>query len=248
MGLDRSTLQKPNVQANLSATKSKDVFIKVDENATMRVRFLPTNHPEGILTYTTVSHFKLKEETEDGATKGMALACRQEHADDESCYICDLIRALDRSGDKGHKKIAKMLKPSIRYNYQVLVAEKQNDGTWKYGKPKILGLPKTAHEDLAQLLANMEMMGQPDYADIEKGQDILISRTGSGVNTKYRIDRTGEMTNLDEVHPEWDSQFIEDMWDALNLRVFTREQQKAAAQFTFPDEIDWEQMAEEYGL
>jgi len=250
MGLDRSTLQKPNVQANLSATKSKDIFVKVDENATMRVRFLPTNHPEGILTYTTVSHFKLKEETEDGGSKGMALACLEEHGAEghTDCYICDLIKGLDRSGDKTHKKIAKAMKPSIRYNYQVLVAEKQNDGTWKYGKPKILGLPKTAHEDLAQLLANMEMMGQPDYTDIEKGQDILISRSGTGVNTKYRVDRTGEQVSLDEVYPGWDNDFIEDMWGALNLRVFTREQQKSAAQFTYADEIDWEQMQDEFGL
>ena len=249
MGLDRSKLQKPNVQANLNAAKSKDLFVKVDENATMRVRFLPTNHPEGILTYTTCSHFKLKEATDDGGTKGMALACLEEHGEGDKCYLCDLISALKKSGDKGHAKIANHLKVSTRYNYQVLVAEKQNDGTWKYDpRPKVLGLPKTAHEDLAQLLANMELMGQPDYADIEQGQDILISRSGTGRDTRYRIDRTGEMTNLDEVDPGWDDAFIEDMWDALNLRVFTREQQKAAAQFTFGDDIDWEQMQDEYGL
>lgn len=241
MALDRSKLVKPSVQANLNATKSKEVFIKVDENATMRVRFLPTTHPEGILTYTTASHFKLKEETDDGGTKGMALACLEEHGD-EPCYLCELQQKL-RNGDRAEKKIANMINPSIRYNYQVLVAEKQGDGTWKYGKkPKILGLPKTAHQDLAQLLSNMELMGQPDYSDIEKGQDILITRTGTGKDTRYRIDRTGEMTNLDEVFPEWEGAFIEDMWDALNLRVFSREQQKQAAQFTFADEIDWEKM------
>lgn len=248
MGLDRSAIQKPNVQANLNASKSKDTFVKVDENSTLRVRFLPTTHPEGLLTYTTTSHFKLKEEADDGGVKGMALACINEHGDGESCYICDLIKALNKNGDKAGVKIAKHLRGSTRYNYQVLVAEKQGDGTWKHGKPKILGLPKGASEDLAQLLANMELMGQPDFADIEKGQDILISRTGTGLQTKYRIDRTGEQQSLDDIYPEWENDFIEDMWDALGLRVFTREQMKQAARFTYSNEIDWDLMAEEYGL
>lgn len=247
MGLDRSNIVAPNVQANLNASKSNDIFVKVDENSTRRVRFLPTIHPEGLLTYTTCSHFKLKEEADDGGVKGMALACLHEHGD-EPCYICDLIKALNKSGDKGHAKIAKQLKVSTRYNYQVMTAEKQNDGTWKYTRPQILGLPKGASEDLSQLLANMELMGQPDFADVKQGQDILISRTGTGLSTKYRIDRTGEMTDLDELYPGWENDFIEDMWDAMRLRVFSREQQRAAARFTFPEEIDWEQMTDEFGL
>lgn len=249
MGLDRSAITKPNVQANLNASKSKDTFVKVDENSTLRVRFLPTTHPEGLLTYTTTSHFKLKEEADDGGVKGMALACLNEHGEGEAaCYICDLIKALNKTGDKGMAKIAKQLRGSTRYNYQVLVAEKQPNGEWSYGKPKILGLPKTASDDLAQLLANMELMGQPDFADVEKGQDILISRSGTGINTKYRIDRTGVQVNLDEVYPGWDKDFIEDMWDALGLRTFSREQMKQAARFTYSEEIDWEMMADEFGL
>lgn len=247
MGLDRSAIQKPNVQANLNASKQGSKFVKVDENSTLRVRFLPTVHPEGLLTYTTTSHFKLKEEADDGGVKGMALACLGEHGD-EPCYVCDLIKGLNKSGDKAAVKIAKQLRGSTRYNYQVLVAEKQNDNTWKYGKPAILGLPKGASEDLAQLLANMELMGQPDFADANKGQDILISRTGTGLSTKYRIDRSGEAVDLDEVYPKWDDDFMDDMWDALNLRVFSRDAMKRAAKFTFSEEIDWETLADEYGL
>lgn len=247
MGLDRSAIQKPNVQANLNASKQGSKFVKVDENSTLRVRFLPTTHPEGLLTYTTTSHFKLKEEADDGGVKGMALACLNDHGE-ESCYICDLIKGLNKSGDKAGMKIAKQLRGSTRYNYQVLVAEKQNDNTWKYGKPCILGLPKGASEDLAQLLANMELMGQPDFADVNGGQDILISRTGTGLSTKYRIDRSGETVDLDEVYPKWDEDFMDDVWDALNLRVFTREAMQRAARFTFSELIDWETMADEYGL
>jgi hypothetical protein len=247
MGLDRSAIQKPNVQANLNASKQGSKFVKVDENSTLRVRFLPTTHPEGLLTYTTTSHFKLKEEADDGGVKGMALACLNDHGE-EPCYICDLIKGLNKSGDKAGMKIAKQLRGSTRYNYQVLVAEKQNDNTWKYGKPCILGLPKGASEDLAQLLANMELMGQPDFADVNAGQDILISRTGTGLSTKYRIDRSGEIVDLDEVYPKWDEDFMDDMWDALNLRVFTRELMQRAARFTFSELIDWETMADEYGL
>jgi hypothetical protein len=247
MGLDRSAIQKPNVQANLNASKQGSKFVKVDENSTLRVRFLPTTHPEGLLTYTTTSHFKLKEEADDGGVKGMALACLSDHGD-EPCYICDLIKALNKTGDKAGAKIAKQLRGSTRYNYQVLVAEKQSDGTWKYGKPVILGLPKGASEDLAQLLANMELMGQPDFADVNEGQDILISRSGTGLSTKYRIDRTGEKVDLDEVYPNWENDFMEDVWDALNLRVFTRDAMKRAAQFTYSEEVDWEQMADEFGL
>jgi len=250
MALDRSAIQKPNVQANLNASKQGSKYVKVDENSTLRVRFLPTTHPEGLLTYTTVSHFKLKEEADDGGVKGMALACLGQHGDGsgEACYVCDLIKGINKTGDKAGMKIAKQLRGSTRYNYQVLVAEKQNDNTWKYGKPAILGLPKGASEDLAQLLANMELMGQPDYADVEKGQDILISRSGTGLSTKYRIDRTGEQVNLDEVYPGWENDFMEDMWDALNLRVFTRDAMKRAARFTFSEELDWETLGDSFDL
>ena len=248
MALDRSAIQKPNVQANLNASKQGSKYVKVDENSTLRVRFLPTTHPEGLLTYTTTSHFKLKEETDDGGVKGMALACLGDHGEGEPCYVCDLIKGLNKHGDKAGVKIAKQLRGSTRYNYQVCVAEKQSDGSWKYGKPAILGLPKGASEDLAQLLANMELMGQADFADVAAGQDILISRTGTGLSTKYRIDRSGQESNLDEVYPGWENDFMEDVWDALNLRVFSRDAMKRAAKFTFSEEIDWETLTADYGL
>ena len=117
-----------------------------------------------------------------------------------------------------------------------------------YHGPKLLGLPKGASEDVANIIKNMDMTGEPDFTDITEGQDLLIGRTGTGFNTKYRVDRTGLKTSLDDLFPEWEEKFIEDVNDALGLKIVTPEEQKAALMFTYGDVIDWEKYADEFGV
>lgn len=246
MALDRSKLVAPNVSRNLAATRSGNVFTNVPENATVRYRFLPTVHPEGIIWYLSANHFKMKEQDEEGKDRGIAIACNDTHGDGD-CWLCKLQAALARHGDGAEKKIAKEIKANTRYNAQVLIAEKENGITTYFG-PKILGLPKGASEKVSQILQNQDQWDQPLFTDPDKGQDILIGRKGKGFQTEYSVDRSGDIISLDECFPDWEKRFLEDMEGALGLRIMTNEEMKEAAQYTFGDALDWEELEAKYGL
>jgi len=248
MALNRENIVKPNVAANLNATRSNNLFVNVPDNASVRYRFLPTVHPEGIIWYPSANHFKLKEAAEEAGEqdRGIAVACNDIHGTGD-CYLCRLNVTLKKFGDKQEKAIGKGIYANPRYNAQVLVGEMDAAGEVTYFGPRILGLPKGASEDVSQLIKTMDMMRQTSFLDVEKGQDVIITTTGSGLKKRYKIDRSGEPANLDEVYPTWEKVFIEDMEDALGLRRLTNEEMKAAAQYTFGDQLDWEELAE-HGL
>ncbi len=248
MGLDRSKLVTPNVARNIAATQKGKVFENVPQDATRRYRFYPTLDPDGLIWYVTTNHFKLKEATdEEGKTRGVAIACNNEHGEEGDCYLCRVQVALSRHGDKALKAIGKSIKCNSRYNAQVAVAEKTPEGIIYFG-PRILGLPKGASEAVAEVMKNQEEWNQPLFTDVKEGQDLLIGRTGTGFDTKYKVDRSGENLDLDVIMPEWGDDFIDDMFEALGLRILTNEQQKATLKFSFGDSIDWDMLAEDFGL
>ena len=244
MGLDRSKLITPNVARNIAATQKGKVFENVPQDASRRYRFYPTQDPDGLIWYPTTNHFKLKEATdEEGKTRGIAIGCNDDHGEEGDCYMCKVATYLARHGDKMQKKIAKDIKCNTRYNAQVAVAEKTPDGIIYFG-PRILGLPKGASESVSKVMQNQEEWKQPLFTDVTEGQDLILGRTGTGYDTKYSIDRSGENLNLDEIMPGWDDDFIDDMYDALGLRIITNEQQKSVLKFTFSDTLDWDLLAE----
>lgn len=248
MALNRDNIVKPNVAANLDATRSSNLFENVPDNATVRYRFLPTVHPDGVIWYPVKNHFKLKEAAEEAGEqdRGIAIACNDLHGEG-NCYLCRLNVTLKKHGDKAEKAIGKGIYANPRYHAQVMVGEMSSDGKVTYHGPRILGLPKGASEDVSQLIKTMDMMHQPIFTDVEKGQDVIISTTGSGLKKRYKVDRSGEIMNLDEIIPDWGDRFIEDMDDALGLKRATNEEMKAIAQYTFGDQLDWEELAG-YGL
>lgn len=230
---------KPNVKANMDSTKSDKIFVNVKEDTTVRFRFLPPGNKDGVLFTNSTNHFKLKSEED----RGMALACLNVHGEGD-CYLCKLSKALKKLG-KAEKKIGDAIRPSTRFNAQVLVAEKEGN-KWVYRGPKILGLSPTTADSVNQILSNQEMVEDDFFTDPDKGQDILISRTGTGFNTKYKVDRTGRKMKLDDIFPEWSEKFITDLTDELNLTIVTVEEQKQAAMRTFGDEIPWEELGIEF--
>ncbi len=250
MGLNRESIVKPNVAANLDATRSNNIFTKVPDNSTVRYRFLPTNDPDGRLWYTAAQHFKMKEAAEEAGEKprGIAPACNNYHGEGD-CYLCKLNVTLKRHGDSAEKEIGKSIYANPRFNAQVLIAEVAEDKSLKYRGPFILGLPKGASDTISQLLANMDKYGQPDFADVKQGQDLIITTTGgSGLSKRYSIDRSADLKDLDVIFPEWEEKFIEDMNEKQGLRIMTNEEMKQAAMFTFGDQLDWEELASSFGL
>lgn len=250
MAIKRDKLFKPNVKANTEATKMDNLFIDIKKDSTLRTRILPPTNEEGLIFTRAENHYKMKGEN----GRGTALACLKVHGSEETgdnCYLCELARVLIKFGDKAEAKIGKDIQASPRWYTQVLVAEEigrddNNKPILKYTGPKLLGLPKTGADAVNQILNNMDQAGTPFFCDIEEGQDLLITRHSA--SPWYSADRTGIVLSLDDIFPGWESKMMEDVYSELGLKVVTREEQKQAAMRAFGDELDWEALAEEYGL
>jgi len=243
MGLKRPGF-KPNVKASLATTTSDKVFFDVKPDTTLRIRVLPPAREDGSIWTVAVNHFRLKNE--EG--RGVALACKKEHGDDGVCWLCDLSRVLKRHGDKDEQEIGDTIRPSPRWYVQALIGEKNEEGKWEYFGPKLVGLPKTAAEEVNSILGTQDAADDDYFCDVEKGQDLLITRTGSGYATRYKVMASGQKANLDKVHPGWEKAFISDVYDRLGLNLWEADDVKAAAHRAFGDKLDWENLSKEFKL
>lgn len=229
-----------NVGANKKMTESKSIFFDIKPDTTVRLRILPPTTEGGAIFTKVSNHFKLKN-PEGG---GMALACLREHgAEGESCYLCQLLEFLKRSKDKTDVKIGKDLYANPRWYVQAYIAEKGEDGKLAYRGPVLVGLSKTTADSLNEIL-NLQQASDDDFfCDPDKGQDIMISRTGSGMNTKYKVMPTGQKSSLDDIMPGWSDpgsgKLIVDVLAALELKIEDADGQRKAALRSYPDEIDW---------
>ena len=232
---------KVNIKANVNSTKTDSVYLDLKEDETRRVRFLPPNRADGALFTKIVNHFRLK--TDDDPPRGMAVACL-DHFRGEDCYLCNLSRTLKKNGDKAERQIGDDIRASARFYAPVLVAERNDDGKWEYHGPKLLGLPKTAVEDVNAILLQQDMAGDDFFCEAENGQDILITRTGKGFQTKYKASASGQKNNLDDIFPTWEEKFIQAVEDEVGLQFMSNDDQRTAAVRTFGDELDWDALAD----
>lgn len=234
---------KVNVKANIESTKRKTVFYDLKPDTTTRLRVIPPVDDSGMIFAQSVNHFKMKNE--DGF--GIALACLNHHAenaDDEPCFLCKLVDYLYNSGDKSDAKIAKDIKASSRWYLQAFIAEKGDDGKLSYMGPKLVGLSKTTAEAVSGLLADQDKVGTPLFCDVEQGQDIVITRTGAGLQSRYRLSQTSQLANLDEAIPGWEDKILTDVYDSLNLKIVTPDEQAKIVLATFGDVLDWDAIEE----
>jgi hypothetical protein len=236
---------KVSIKANVNTTRVDSIYLDLKEDETRRIRFMPPNRADGALFTKIVNHFRLK--TDDNPPRGMAVACNG-HFNDEDCYLCTLSKVLKTNGDKAEKKIGDDIRASARFYAPVLVAEKEDDGTWTYHGPKLLGLPKTAVEDINAILLQQDMAGDDFFCDADKGQDILITRTGTGFNTKYKASATGQKNKLDDIFSDWEEKFIDSVDEVVGLNFLAVEDQKSAAVRTFGDDLDWDALSEDFNL
>ena len=94
------------------------------------------------------------------------------------CPVCQFIEALKEEGSKELDKIAARLRPQSRYYVNVLNRRSASPA------PLIYGLRTRMMKTLRSYLQD------PDYGDItdpEDGRDIVIERTGQGLQTRYEI-------------------------------------------------------------
>lgn len=239
-------LQKPTFKVNIAASKKsterKTIFQDIKPDTSVRLRCAPPVTEDGMIFTKVVNHFKLKNE--EGF--GLALACLEEHGNDdtgENCYLCNLVRML-KGGDKAEVKIAKEMRGSPRWYMQAWVYDKD---TGLYIGPKLVGLSKTTAEALTDILVSQDESGDDYFCDVENGQDIVITRRGSGLDTKYTVAPTGKKMPLSEVCPNWEDKIIMDVHAAMELKLEDPDGQKKAVYRTFEDELDWEAIQDQIG-
>ena len=227
---------KPNIQRNQKMSRANDVFFTIPPDKTARLRFLPPATEDGLVFTLSVNHFKIN----DAEGKSIALACLNQHGEGE-CPTCAIVDELYRSSDAAAKKLANELRASARYNAQVLLAEKDADtGKMVYEGPRMIGLSKTVADDIIQFLVNQESAGDDFFCDADKGQDLFLTRKGSGFSTKYTIDRSGQKAALDDILPGWQEKFWTDPYKVLGLKVVDRDTMLALLKGTYANQIDFD--------
>ena len=236
----------PDIQANLNATKQSGLFRNVKEDETLVVRFFPPASEDGLLFRKARNHYKIKDDN----NKPIALACLEEHGTEDTgyeCWLCKLVLALGK-GDTTEKEFGKQLRANDSHYAQVLEANKKDDGSFNYAGPFLLRLPKTAASSVNKIMGNQHMMGEPYFCDVDAGQNLMITRTGTGFNTEYHVDRSSSQTSLDDIFPAWAEKFFDDILGTVNLNIIDPSLQKKYAQLTFGDKLDWGMLEAECGL
>lgn len=100
----------------------------------------------------------------------------------EPCPIREFVDALYKSGDKGDEKLAKKMKASTRYYFNVIDRSVEEDSE-EYGKVLVFGCGTTIFTDILGIIVD------PDFGDItnpDEGYDIIITKSGKGLDTEYK--------------------------------------------------------------
>jgi len=228
---------KLNMAKVLESTAGNSMFLDVPKDGEIRVRLLPPMEgSNGNIWFLTENHFRLK--AEDGE-KGIAVACRKRHADGDDCLLCDVAKFLENSDDAQERKLGKgreALAANRSWYTQVLLVTKE-DGKFVAGPPKLLRLPKTAADAVNGILQSQMKNDDGLSCMPEAAQDITIKRQDTGTNiTKYTAMPSGKPTALADYLPDWETKVmtVEQVWEKLDLKVLSNEEQAAALTRSYP--------------
>lgn len=110
----------------------------------------------------------------------------------ENCPIHEFVDKLFDSGDKDDEKLAKSMRMSNRYYFNI-IDRSIEEGEEGYGDVQVFGCGTTIFTDILGIIVD------PDYGDItdpEKGFDIIINKSGSGLQTEYRTNARPKQTPI----------------------------------------------------
>jgi hypothetical protein len=109
-----------------------------------------------------------------------------------TCAVCDFVDALFKSGDKEDEKLAKRMKATSRYYFNVVdrtVGEKDEG----YGDILVFGAGATIFTDILGIIVD------PDFGDItdpDNGRDVIITKSGKQLDTEYKTQARPVQTEL----------------------------------------------------
>lgn len=91
----------------------------------------------------------------------------------QKCYLCEVVEDLREAGDR---KRANQLASSVRYFMQIIDRKNPDAGV------QVFNAGSTIFKGIGLLLDDPDWK---DLLDLEKGSDVVIDRTGQGLDTDY---------------------------------------------------------------
>lgn len=158
------------------------------------IRILPPNDDAEFYAETLV-HYNL------GPKKDKSAICRKA-AGEKHCPVCDLVDELFK-GDKDDKAYAKRIKARGKYYFNVVDRSVEEDDE-NFGKVLVYGSGVTVFEELLGIICD------PDYGDItdaKEGYDIIITKSGKGLDTEYKINARPKQTKIGI--DEWEEKLVD---------------------------------------
>lgn len=224
--------------ANDAALRGDEKFLKFKDGDTKLLRFLPPPREDGIIFYPVTSHYVKSQDSD----KKASLACNRKHGNDEvgrQCLVCDVVDFM--LGEDKKDKDAKEIRAQTRQHTQVLEGMPGKAGAVSYSAPKFPAWSGKAANKINAIFKSMEKLGQPLAYDHDKGQSLMITRTGEGLETDYSVERTSQIEALDDIRPTWADEFKEDIYAAVGLNVVDVPTQEAHLRLTFP-RMKWDEI------
>jgi len=120
-----------------------------------------------------------------------------------ACPICDFVSELYASGDPESKALASKLRVRKQFWMNIIDRNDEDSGPQIYG-PGVMVFSATA-----------SIIGDPDFGDIydeEDGIDIVIEKSGSGLETSYEVRPRRHSTPLSE-DPELMDKWLDEAKD-----------------------------------
>lgn len=106
------------------------------------------------------------------------------------CAICDAVKlGIKSATDDSTMKLLK----DAGANARVLVNAIKYDAAGTPSEVEILELAPTAFESMVGVMTEWEEAGQ-SIMDLATGRDVLVTRTGTGINTKYTVQVSAKST------------------------------------------------------
>ncbi|HEY4430640.1 MAG TPA: hypothetical protein VGN87_06335 [Paenibacillus sp.] len=164
------------------------------------IRILPPKG-DGVFAKEVFVHFGVNKTEEN--KRGTMVVCPKTHGDNKPCPVCDVVaemRKLSKKKDDKYDKMARELNKKTRVYYNVIdraddldtFEKKEVDGKEKWFNAddeeetpiKVFGSGIGIYKALLALIID------PEYGDItdeDEGLDIIITKSGTGYNTKYEV-------------------------------------------------------------
>lgn len=166
-----------------------------------RIRVMPPwNADVEEFWFATATHFNVGPDER-------AVACPDLSGVSDSCYICRLVKRLSR-GDEDERAESDAMNARPRYLLSIVDLGSPQNGV------QVWPAPKTIFRQLKKFWLNEEDYG--DFTSFKDGFDILVEKTGTGLNTRYDCTPTRSKAFPSDRLLNHASSSVADMFEALD--------------------------------